>query len=209
MITHTLVPGELPRTKQGVTAGVRVLQRALEPDPLFQFLFSHQNRDKDISVFFTYMIRKSTLLKEKALYIPHNGQPVCVANLELPTSKRNFQMFSSPLFIMETLVLMFKLPKRIVRHLNSYMKYTTLARPDLPHHYLTFIGVDPEHQGQGIGKIMLEHLHSLVESDPHSCGIGLDTENPANVLLYEHLGYKLTGEHTLGNITIYCMFRNK
>ncbi|SBW07612.1 conserved hypothetical protein [uncultured Eubacteriales bacterium] len=51
---------------------------------------------------------------------------------------------------------------------------------------------------------MLDHIHEKVDIDPKSIGIDVDMENPENVKLYKHLGYK-----ELGNLTIYCMFRPK
>jgi ribosomal protein S18 acetylase RimI-like enzyme len=72
-----------------------------------------------------------------------------------------------------------------------------------------FIGIDPTFQGQGLGRAFLENIHQLVENDSQSIGIGLDTENPGNVPLYESFGYKLSGTNPLDPITVFCLFRSK
>lgn len=90
---------------------------------------------------------------------------------------------------------------------NDYMRLTTRHRPKDRHHYLICIGVDPRFKGLGMGKNMLNAIHGIVDNDPTSTGIGLDTENADNVALYEHFGYCLTGTETLDGMTIYTMFR--
>lgn len=89
------------------------------------------------------------------------------------------------------------------------MKSIVSVRTKRAHHYLIFIGVDPAHQGKGFGGMLLEHIHSLVDQNPDSSGIGLDTENLANVHLYERFAYKLTATKVLGPVKIYNMFRLK
>ena len=40
---------------------------------------------------------------------------------------------------------------------------------------------------------MLDHVHSLSESDATSTGVMLTTEDEGNVRLYEHFGYDVVG----------------
>lgn len=96
-----------------------------------------------------------------------------------------------------------------LKKMNTYMRITSRYRPKEKHHYLICIGVVPEFMGQGIGKNMLTSIHAIVDADPSSIGISLDTENPENVALYEHFGYQLTGSETFDGLTIYTMFRYK
>jgi ribosomal protein S18 acetylase RimI-like enzyme len=62
-----------------------------------------------------------------------------------------------------------------------------------PHLHLNMIGVRRAHAGQGLGRRLLDAVHRLSEDDPGSGGVSLTTENPVNVALYKHFGYKVTG----------------
>jgi GNAT superfamily N-acetyltransferase len=61
------------------------------------------------------------------------------------------------------------------------------------HHHLGMIGVLGSHQGTGLGRALLQHVHGLAEADAESAGVSLTTELPRNVGLYEHFGYELAG----------------
>jgi GNAT superfamily N-acetyltransferase len=91
--------------------------------------------------------------------------------------------------------------------LEEYSRIADEMRPRERHYHLGMVGVHPSAQGRGIARALIEPLHALSESDPLSTGVALDTENPKNVPLYEHLGYHVTGERNLGEITIWAMFR--
>ena len=54
---------------------------------------------------------------------------------------------------------------------------------------------------------MLNYIHAIVDADQESIGIGLDTENEANVAYYKQFGYELVSQTTINQVTIYAMFR--
>ena len=54
---------------------------------------------------------------------------------------------------------------------------------------------------------MLDTIHKIVDEDTTSTGIGLDTENPDNIAMYEHFGYKHIATENLDGMNIYIMFR--
>lgn len=62
-----------------------------------------------------------------------------------------------------------------------------------PHHHLNMIGVRREHRGKGLAGRLLDDVHRLAREDPESAGVTLTTEDPANVPLYEHFGYRCLG----------------
>jgi ribosomal protein S18 acetylase RimI-like enzyme len=62
-----------------------------------------------------------------------------------------------------------------------------------PHLHVNVIGVARKYQGTGLGRALLEHVHSLSASNPESIGVTLTTENPDNVAFYRKFGYSLTG----------------
>lgn len=101
--------------------------------------------------------------------------------------------------------LLLYIPFKSLRFLSQYDKVTLKHRPHKDHYYLTMIGVDPKKQGQGIGKQVIETIHQLVKDDAKAASICLDTENYANVVYYKYLGYVLTHQEKIGDLTIYCM----
>jgi ribosomal protein S18 acetylase RimI-like enzyme len=56
-----------------------------------------------------------------------------------------------------------------------------------PHYYLRAIGVDPEHQGRGIGAALVRPM--LARASAEGVGCYLTTTTEANVAWYLHLGF--------------------
>jgi len=63
--------------------------------------------------------------------------------------------------------------------------------PEVPHAHLNMIGTLDSTRGQGLGRLLMDHVHQLSLDTPGSEGVSLSTENPANVPMYEHVGYEL------------------
>jgi len=79
--------------------------------------------------------------------------------------------------------------------------------PTQPHHYLIALGVHPEAQGKGFGSALLERVNALARSHPQSQGVALDTEVAPNVAFYEHSGYEVIAEDSLGGVPLWFMYR--
>ena len=60
-----------------------------------------------------------------------------------------------------------------------------------PHWYLFILGVDPDLQGQGVGAALLRSRLDRVDAE--GLAAYLESTNPANVPLYEHFGFEVTG----------------
>ncbi len=69
---------------------------------------------------------------------------------------------------------------------------------------LMVIAVDPPCQGKGVGKRMLSDL--LAEADEHGRPVYLETQNPANVGLYERWGFHVVGRKRWCNL-VHVMMR--
>jgi ribosomal protein S18 acetylase RimI-like enzyme len=93
------------------------------------------------------------------------------------------------------------------RRLERYGQLMERLRPDDPHFYLFVVGVDPYFQGQGYGRKLLDEVHRISERHSTSTGVALDTENPRNVPLYEHLGYHVLTKAKLEELDLWLMFR--
>jgi hypothetical protein len=77
------------------------------------------------------------------------------------------------------------------RHVNFFEYIENYHRRDAPaqHWYLAVIGVDPSRQGEGLGASMIRPV--LADADKAGLPCYLETAQPKNVPMYEHLGFKV------------------
>lgn len=69
--------------------------------------------------------------------------------------------------------------------------------PAEPHWYLPMIGVDPAHQGSGIGSALM--AESLKAVDRDGLPAYLESSNPRNIPLYQRHGFEVIGEIQSGS----------
>jgi ribosomal protein S18 acetylase RimI-like enzyme len=78
----------------------------------------------------------------------------------------------------------------------SVLEQMDAAHPKEPHWHLAFIGVDPAHQGKGIGGALLGQ--TLARVDEQRMHAYLESSNPANVPLYRRHGFEVIREIRVG-----------
>src|SRR6185436_17608687 len=78
----------------------------------------------------------------------------------------------------------------------AMLEQMSAAYPKEPHWHLAFIGVDPAHQGEGIGAALLRH--TLGRVDEQHLHAYLESSNPANVSLYRRHGFEVIREIRVG-----------
>ena len=77
-----------------------------------------------------------------------------------------------------------------------------------PHYHLGMIGVRRASAGQGLGRRLLDALHERSEHDVESRGVTLNTEDPKNVPLYQHFGYRVIGhERVSAELQTWAFYR--
>lgn len=69
--------------------------------------------------------------------------------------------------------------------------------PAEPHWYLPLIGVDPTHQGKGLGNALMRH--ALERCDREQVLAYLESSNPRNISLYQRLGFETLGAIQVGS----------
>jgi GNAT superfamily N-acetyltransferase len=90
---------------------------------------------------------------------------------------------------------------------HRYESRIARERPREPHHFLSVIGVDPEQQRRGYGRVLMDSIHARVDRDPASSGVCLDTCDPYNRRYYERFGYHVRSRCSTGPIEQWIMFR--
>jgi len=85
--------------------------------------------------------------------------------------------------------------------------FDTLAahHPILPHWYLGTLGVDPDCQRRGLGRVLLEGWLQRVDADRR--GAWLETDRRENIAFYERAGFELAGEVPVFDVPVWLMSR--
>jgi GNAT superfamily N-acetyltransferase len=78
-----------------------------------------------------------------------------------------------------------------------------------PFYTLEAVGVRSDYQGKGIGKLLLNKLHDILEKDSKASGIYLFTGDKKNQSIYERLGYETVNVNQDKDITVYHMFKER
>jgi ribosomal protein S18 acetylase RimI-like enzyme len=77
------------------------------------------------------------------------------------------------------------------------MQQMASYHPREPHWYLPLIGVDPKHQGKGLGGALLSHAVDICDRD--GALAYLESSNPRNVPLYQRYGFEIMGRIQFGS----------
>jgi ribosomal protein S18 acetylase RimI-like enzyme len=79
----------------------------------------------------------------------------------------------------------------------SILEQMDAVHPREAHWHLPLIGVDPAHQGRGIGSALLSH--ALNVCDGQKVSVYLEATRPRNVALYKRHGFKAVGRIRAGD----------
>jgi GNAT superfamily N-acetyltransferase len=81
----------------------------------------------------------------------------------------------------------------VVATFSEMAKY----HPHEPHWYLPLIGVDPAHQGKGLGDVLMSY--ALARCDREGVPAYLESTNPRNMSLYRRHGFEPLGAIQVGS----------
>ena len=81
---------------------------------------------------------------------------------------------------------------RALETLGSVNRMTARHPKTPPHYYLFALGVDPAHQGRGLGSALLRAVTS--QCDEKKIGAYLEASTPTNARLYARHGFQVTEE---------------
>ena len=80
---------------------------------------------------------------------------------------------------------------------GKLMEQMGAFHPKEPHWYLPIIGIDPAHQGKGLGGRLLAHQLAICDRD--GALAYLESSNPRNIGLYERHGFEALGRIQAGS----------
>jgi GNAT superfamily N-acetyltransferase len=81
------------------------------------------------------------------------------------------------------------------RVLETFERFEAAHPAGEPHYYLSLLGTDPDHRGQGLGMGLLSA--TLAQIDAEGMPAFLESSNPINTPRYERLGFAVCGEFEL------------
>ena len=87
----------------------------------------------------------------------------------------------------------------------TMMSKREAADPHEPHWHIGPVGVQPELQGRGIGKALLDSF--LAEIDENQVAAFLETDVDRNVILYEKVGFSVTSRREIVGVDTRFMWR--
>lgn len=93
------------------------------------------------------------------------------------------------------------------RRLEAYAARVDAERPSAPNHMLGVLGVDPEAQGRGHGRALLDAVQALAEAHPRSTGVWLDTESERSAAFYRRCGFEEVSRTEVDGLPIWCLMR--
>ena len=74
-----------------------------------------------------------------------------------------------------------------------------------PHYFVGMLGVRPEEQGLGYGRLLLEHVRGLAV-EQRCAGVALSTEDEANLPFYRHMGFRVLGSSQVEGLSTWALW---
>ncbi|MDO5759207.1 MAG: GNAT family N-acetyltransferase, partial [Rhodobacterales bacterium] len=183
-----------------IMASIDILTEAFRDDPVMVYFSSRSGVGKDdflLGNIIRVLVKSHMARGEPLCGYYHQGRLIGCALVDTRMSA-----WRTTLGALRCWRNWFALPFATIRKLAAYRAISGAGVPSGVTHFLVMIAIAPAARGMGHGG---EFLRALEAASPTESYWALDTENPANVPLYEHLGYDLYDEAQLDDIRVYKM----
>lgn len=182
-----------------------ILFHAYRNEPTFQYLFDHRRPGYETRVRATIreLIDLYFELNQDAIGVVVNDTLVAVAFIGDPDMRLNLAEQISWRIRM-VLTAGFASTRR-------YLDYHEKIKDMLPQshtHQLPLMGVNPQHQNKGYGRLLLKTVEKLCEENPRGTGLVLDTGSSRYLPFYESEGFRSLGKIQLGDFEDHVLFRD-
>ena len=160
---------DIPRKRLDDAA--EVLARAFEDYPLIGYIFAGTGGDYARQVWEAFRITcESRLALNDSVkgVLDEEGRLVAVACINHPEQKEWPASLEQAYAEFEK-----RIAPRAAECLNQYGEVSAKHHWEQPHFYLVAIGVRPDAQGKGYGRVLLNEVHRMSEAHPFSTDVGL------------------------------------
>jgi ribosomal protein S18 acetylase RimI-like enzyme len=187
-------------TEQDVEALAVTAGLAFENDPLLRWLGDSAENRREIG---------QAMLKSDWKMNNRFGQIYCEDRCQgfavwvPPDTKHSFTENWEMMWDMARVV---KGTRRAFKQWNLYRRIGDL-HPKAPHYYLSFLGVHPDAQGQGVGHALINQILQVADAQGQPCF--LETETEKNVRFYTRHGYQVVNQLESGDglVHVWMMWR--
>lgn len=182
-----------------------LFQVAFIDDPGLQHICDHHRKgyERRLGVWFGAILQMQLANCQPILGIKVNETYVACSILTAPHAKLQASTLMRWTWIIITQA-GFRCFWQTMRHIMKIAPY----QPKTGHYRLEFIAVHPDYQGKGYGRMLLDKIHQMSQSDAHSQGVWLETTLPDNIGLYVHVGYVIEKRLMMsGDVEAVIMFR--
>ncbi|WP_297794514.1 GNAT family N-acetyltransferase [uncultured Marinobacter sp.] len=181
-----------------------ILFHAYLREPTFQYLFDHRRPGYEQRVRATIreLIDLYLELDQEAIGVMLDDTLVAVAFIGEPELRLNLTEQLSWRIRM-VLTAGFACTRR---YLDYHRKIAEMLPQPLAHQ-LPLMGVNPQYQHRGFGRLLLSTVERLCADNPRGSGLVLDTGNSRYLPFYESEGFRSLGKIRLGDFEDHVLFR--
>ena len=194
-----------PVNKAESKSAAHMLSRAFIDYPLHvAFLSLKDERERKSPLFLEFAVRYG--IEYGNVY--STSQNMEAAIILLPSDKADFGLWN--LMRSGAIPYFMKLGVKNLRNILSISDYVASIHKQyapFPHLYILYIGVEPDLQSKGYGKILIKA--TIESAEHHGLPCYLETQTPENASLWEHFGFRTLNKSVIPNtaVTHWAMLR--
>lgn len=176
-----------PLSRSLVDEAAKSLARAFDDSPLFAFLFPKGRARLRINAG---MFRGTLIdaLPFGAVHAARNSSGIVGTACWLPPEGYPVTPWRQLVLLARIATLAPQAPTRLVDSMR-YLNATDKSHPKAMHWYLSLLGVDPRHQGEGVGARLIDH--TLEHLDREGLPVYLETDKASNLAWYARRRFEL------------------
>ena len=183
-----------PFTQSMVDTGTSTIARAFMSDPLYEWAFPDAaTREQKLAVLHRVLLEYGLRYGQR---ITQSDDGRCVAIWVPPGQSTDLVGLARSGMLTAPLKIGPRPMARLARADAAIEPIRKQAMGDQPHWYLFIAAIDPDLQGRGRGGALLREGLARVDADGLPCF--LDTNNEANLSLYEKFGFTTVAQVQVG-----------
>jgi GNAT superfamily N-acetyltransferase len=189
---------------ESMHAAIAATSRAFWPDPLFGFFARNEVHEHRVLPIFLGAMMRDAQRHGQVWTAGDDTQVIGSASWLPPGSLPRSRTRELRIYAACTRALITGRNRRTgIRLLDLVEK----SHPVEPHWYLAVLGVDPRHQGRGLGRALIQPV--LDRCDREIVPAYLETQKPENLPFYERFGFRVTDEISVpGSPPVWLMWRD-